>query len=171
MFNCHDDMIAFHNDDVTLPEKERIEMRERRNANRRRLKDGLNRDESPTSIACHSQGSYAMRTMVQQKDKDYVLDDGVYFTKASLQGPRGGDKSASDAKEMVRKALHTESFKKPPEVLKNCVRVFYNAGYHVDVQVYREIVRTNAQDEDEIVYELASSDWKRSDPRAVTRGF
>jgi hypothetical protein len=146
-------------------------MRERRDANRRRLKGGLIRDESPTPIACHSQGSYAMHTMVQQTDKDYDIDDGGYFTKESLQGPRGGDKSASDAKEMVRKALHTDSFKKPPDVLKNCVRVYYDAGYHVDVPVYRKFVRTNAQGEEVVVYELASSDWKRSDPRAVTSWF
>ena len=90
-----------------------------------------------------SQGSYAHRTMVQQADKDYDIDDGTYFSKDDLKGPKDGDKSARDAKEMVRKALHDEQFNKPPEVRTNCVRVYYSAGYHVDVPVYREVTTTD----------------------------
>ena len=41
MKNCHEDMIAYHDEDVTLPHKDQDEMRERRNTNRRRLKSGL----------------------------------------------------------------------------------------------------------------------------------
>ncbi len=171
MKNCHEDVIAYHDEDVTLPYKERTEMRDRRNVNRRRLKNGLKRDGEPAPIGCRSQGSYAMRTMVQQPDKDYDIDDGVYFDKEMLKGPQGGDKSAGDAKEMVRKALHDDSFKRPPETLKNCVRVYYNAGYHVDVPVYRQVTETNASGEEETWYELASTDWKRSGPLAVTDWF
>lgn len=171
MKNCHDDMVAYHDDEVTLSNKERTEMRDRRDANRRRLKKGLKRDGEPAPIGNRSQGSYATRTMVQQPDKDYDIDDGVYFDKEKLKGPKGGDKSADDSKEMARKALHDDSFKRPPEKLKNCVRVYYNAGYHVDVPVYRQITAENAWGEEETWYELASSDWKRSDPLAVTNWF
>ena len=171
MRNCHDDVLAFHNDAVTLPNKERTEMRDRRDANRRRLKSGLKRDGEPSVRECCSQGSYAMRTMVQQPDNDYDIDDGVYFDKDKLEGPRGGDKTAGEAREMVRKALHEDNFKRPPETLKNCVRVYYDAGYHVDVPVYRQVTETNFWGEEETSYELASSDWKRSDPRSVTKWF
>lgn len=41
MHNCHEDVLAFHNQAVTLPQAERDEMRQRRDANRRRLRDGL----------------------------------------------------------------------------------------------------------------------------------
>jgi hypothetical protein len=37
---------------------------------------------------------------------------------------------------MVRDAVDDDKFKKPPEVRPNCVRVFYEAGYHVDLPVY-----------------------------------
>ena len=171
MKNCHEDMIAYHDEDVTLPHKDRTEMRERRDTNRRRLKSGLTRDDEPTPIDYRSQGSYSMRTMVQQPDKDYDIDDGVYFDKEKLKGPQGGDKSASDAKEMVRKALHDDSFKRPPEKLKNCIRVYYGEGYHVDVPVYRQMTETNMWGEEETYYELASTDWKRSDPLAVKDWF
>ncbi len=171
MINCHDDMIAYHNEAVTLPEKERREMRTRRDTNRRRLRAGLRRDGEPTPTKCRSQGSYAMRTMVQQPDKDYDIDDGVYFDIEKLRGPRGGDKSPGNAKEMMRKALHSYTFTRPPEKLKNCVRVYYNEGYHVDIPVYRQVTKRDIWGQVETWYELASTEWKRSDPLAVTDWF
>ena len=171
MRNCQADILAYHDEEVTLPHKERTEMRERRDSNRRRLKQGLKRDGEPKPFDYRSQGSYAMRTMVQQPDKDYDVDDGVYFDIEKLKGSRGGDRSAADAKEMVRRALHSDSFEHPPEKLKNCVRVYYSAGYHVDVPVYRQIVEKNRWGEEEVRIELASTDWKASDPLAVTEWF
>ncbi len=171
MNNCHADVLAYHDEEVALPQKERTEMRERRDANRRRLKQGLERDEEPKPVDYRSQGSYAMRTMVQQPDKDYDVDDGVYFDIDQLKGRRGGDRSAMDAKEMVRKALHDDNFDRPPEKLKNCVRVFYKAGYHVDVPVYRRIVDQNDSGQEETRIELAGSDWRVSNPLAVTDWF
>ena len=171
MKNCHADVLAFHDEEVTLPQKERTAMRERRDSNRRRLKQGLERDGERKPVDYRSQGSYAMRTMVQQPDRDYDVDDGVYFEIDQLKGPRGGDRSAADAKEMVRKALHDDSFDRPPERLKNCVRVYYKAGYHVDVPVYRRTVDENDWGEEETRIELAGADWKVSDPLAVTDWF
>ena len=171
MYRCHEDILAFHNDEVTLPKSEQDEMRERRNTNRQRQRDGLQRDGEPAPSDFRSQGSYAHRTMVQQPDRDYDIDDGTYFRKDDLKGPRGGDKTAPDAKEMVRKALHDDRFSKPPKVHTNCVRVYYSAGYHVDVPVYREVTTTNIFGDEETHYEIASSDWKKSDPQEVTRWF
>lgn len=171
MYNCHDDILAYHDEKVTLPKTEQDEVRDCRDTNRQRLKDGLERDGEPAPIGCQSQGSYAHRTMIQHPEKDYDLDDGVYFWKDDLKGPNGGDKSTRDAKEMVRKALHDKRFSKPPEVRTNCVRVYYDAGYHVDVPVYRKVKTKNVWGEEEIHYEIASSDWKKADPVEVTRWF
>ena len=171
MYNCHEDMLSFHDEEVTLPETERAEMRERRNTNRERLKAGLKRDSEPSPKEHRSQGSYAMRTMVQIFGKDYDIDDGVYFDKELLKGPRDADKSAYDAKVMVRKALDDEHFKKRPKIKTNCVRVYYDAGYRVDVPVYRRITDADDQGRESIRYELASADWKPSDPSAVTAWF
>lgn len=170
MYNCHDDVLAFHNQKVTLPDEERNEMRQRRDANRRRLRDGLARDKEPSPSESQTQGSYAHRTMVQDKSKDYDIDDGAYFWKDALVGPKGGDKTAHDVKEMVRKALHDDRFSTPPEVRTNCVRVFYNAGYHVDVPVYRQ-VNVSVWGEKQVRCEIASSGWKTANPVAVTRWF
>jgi hypothetical protein len=127
MFDCSDDVLAFHNDDVTLPLKEREEMRARRKAVRERLKAGLEKASNPLPLESKSQGSYAMKTMTQDPDKDYDIDDGVYFEKAALVGTRGADMSSLEARQMVRDAVDDGSFKIKPEVRPNCVRVLYDA--------------------------------------------
>ena len=104
-----------------------------------------------------------MHTMVQDENNDYDIDDGVIFLKEDLVGSQGTDKTALDARKMVRSALDDGSFATPPEVLKNCVRVIYQKGYHVDVPVYRQL--------DDETLELASSDWKGSSPSEVTEWY
>lgn len=171
MFNCHDDVLAHHDEKVTLPQSERTTMRDRRNANRDRLKKGLKDKGKPTPLEFKSQGSYAMKTMVQHPKKDYDIDDGVYFAKEDLIGERGAEMSALQARQMVRDALDDGSFKTPPEVRNNCVRVYYEAGYHVDVPVYRRVTTKDVFGAVSYHYELASTDWKRSDARDVTDWF
>jgi hypothetical protein len=171
MEDCHKDFNAFYRDEVALGEAQRTEMRQRRDTNRSSLRSGLERDEEPESIGSASQGSYAMRTMIQDSENCYDIDDGVYFSKASLVGPKGGNKTPTEAKEMVRKALHSSAFNTPVAVHKNCVRVQYNQGYHVDVPVYRKIDVDEYGNSITPYYELASTVWKRSDPLAVTEWF
>jgi len=171
MHNCADDVFAHHDEKVTLPQSQRTSMKERRNANRDRLKKGLSEQGKPAPREFKSQGSYAMKTMVQHPDKDYDIDDGVYFDKEVLVGERGAEMSALQARQMVCDAIDDGSFKTPPEVRKNCVRVQYEAGYHVDVPVYRRVTTTDAFGNETYHHELASSDWKRSDARNVTEWF
>jgi hypothetical protein len=171
MYNCHEDILAYHNDKVTLPQSERDEMRDRRDSNRTRLKNGLAKGEKPAPLEFKSQGSYRMRTMVQHPKRDYDIDDGIYFTKESLVGARGAEMTALDARKMVRDAIDDGTFNTPPEVRKNCVRVVYQAGYHVDIPVYRQVKTKNWLLQDQIHYELASGDWKRSDACDVTAWF
>ncbi len=168
MFNCSKDVRAYHNQDVTLPKVDQDRMRSRRNANRDRLRKGLKRAHKPSPIEFVSQGSYAMKTMVCDPDNDYDIDDGVYFRKEDLVGARGAEMTSLQARQMVRDAVDDGRFKQAPEVRSNCVRVHYEAGYHVDLPVYRRVV-TSTVFGDEVHYELAaSSGWKRSDARDVT---
>lgn len=141
MSNCSDDVLALHNDEVTLPQTERTAMRDRRNANRDRLKDRLRSDGKPMPYAFVKQGSYAMLTMVQDPDNDYDIDDGVYFTQASLKRKDGTETTPTDVKQMVCTALQDDRFEKKPQVRRSCVRIFYQGGYHVDMPVYR--IRTS----------------------------
>ncbi|MDR3489595.1 MAG: hypothetical protein P4M05_32485 [Bradyrhizobium sp.] len=171
MYNCANDILAYHDDEVTLPQAERTNMRGRRDANRERLKKGLKDKGKPTPREFASQGSYAMKTMTRHPAKDYDIDDGVYFDKAVLIGERGAEMTALQARQMVRGALDDGSFKTPPEVRKNCVRVYYLAGYCVDVPVYRRVTTKDIFGNESYHHELASSDWKRSDARDVSEWF
>lgn len=165
MHDCSKDVAAYHKDEVTLPIEEQKKMKDRRNNNRVRLKSRLEANGLPTPSKIIKQGSYAMKTMVQEENSDYDIDDGIYFTQASLKGPSGGDKSALDARKMVQGVLDDGRFKKPPEVRTNCVRVFYEDGSHVDMPVYR--IRDDDGD-----YELASaSEWKHSRAADVEKWF
>lgn len=168
MHNCADDVIAYHDDEVTLPTPERTEMRNRRNTNRNRLKNGLKKAEKPAPKQFKSQGSYAMRTMTQDSDKHYDIDDGAYFDADQLVGDRGAEMSALAARQMVRDAVDDGSFKTAPEVRPNCVRVLYDAGYHVDLPVYRKVETEDGNGKKVEHYELAGPDWRRSDARDVT---
>ncbi|MFC1459535.1 cyclic GMP-AMP synthase DncV-like nucleotidyltransferase [Microvirga arabica] len=172
MFDCSDDVRAYHDNEVRLSQKEQDNMRDRRNANRKRLRDGLAKKEKPSPLEFVKQGSYAMKTMVCDPSNDYDIDDGVYFKKEDLVGDRGAEMSSLQARQMVRDALDDGSFKTPPEVRNNCVRVYYEAGYHVDVPVYRRVATKDVWGNVTYHYELgASSGWKRSDARNVTEWF
>ncbi len=169
MHDCTADVLAFHDEQVTLPNDERGEMRKRRDANRTRLRTGLKGAGRPKFSEFKSQGSYAMKTMTQHPTKDYDIDDGVYFEKEVLVGERGAEMSALDVRQMVRDSLDDKKFKTPPVVRTNCVRVLYDEGYHVDLPIYRVVRSKNSVIPD--YCELASSDWKRSDARDVTAWF
>ena len=168
MFDCSKDVRAYHDQDVTLPKTEQDAMRDRRNSNRTRLRDGLAKAGKPKPIEFVKQGSYAMKTMCRDADNDYDIDDGVYFHKDDLVGDRGAEMTSLQARQMVRDAVDDGRFKRAPEVRSNCVRVFYEKGYHVDLPVYRRVVTETVFGE-EVHYELAaSSGWKRSDARDVS---
>jgi Cyclic GMP-AMP synthase DncV-like, nucleotidyltransferase domain len=170
MADCSADVLSFHDHEVTLPQAERTGMRDRRDANRKRIKNGLEDQSKPDPIEFCTQGSYAMKTMVQHPENDYDIDDGIYFEATALVGPRGAEMSSLSAREMVRDAVDDGSFKAKPVVLPNCVRVQYDAGYRVDIPVYRRVLKKGIF-ADETFFELASSDWKRSDARDVTAWF
>lgn len=171
MIDCATDVRAYHDQDVTLPKTEQDKMRDRRNANRMRLRHGLAKAGRPAPLEFVKQGSYAMKTMVRDPHNDYDIDDGVYFRALDLVGPRGAEITSLQARQLVRDAVDHGRFKRPPEVRANCVRVLYEAGYHVDLPVYRR-VETSAVFGEDVHYELAASGgWKRSDARAVSAWY
>nr|WP_133366495.1 hypothetical protein [Qipengyuania sediminis] len=172
MHDCSKDVRAHHDQAVTLPDLARRQMKDRRNANRDRLCKGLAKSDDPDPDEFFSQGSYAMKTMIQDVDNDYDIDDGVYFLADDLVGARGAALTALEARHMVRDALNDGRFKQAPEVRPNCVRVYYDAGYHVDIPVYRVTVTETVFGDEERLYELAcASGWKRSDARDVTAWY
>lgn len=167
MANVNKQLLGFFRSEVALTEKTKSEMRDRRRRCEDRLERGLERNKKPKVDRYVKQGSYAMHTMVQSNSITSDIDNGVVFHEDKLVGDRGGKYSAYDAKCMVRDALnYDDDFERAPEVLKNCVRIYYKDGFTIDMPVYREI-----GEGDSAKYELAAAEWKHSDPEAVTEWF
>lgn len=171
--DCHGEMTGFHRDNVTLSNKQQGEMRSRRDAGRTRLENGLNEAKKPQPKEVRSQGSYQMRTMVQDDDNDYDIDDGAYFASDDLKDGAGVALTPLAARQRVCDALVWDGrLKQEATVKRNCVRQVYSAGYHIDIPVYRIVTTKDENDEPVEHFELASGDdWIRSDARAVTRWF
>jgi hypothetical protein len=146
---------------------ERTPMRNRRDSNRKRLITRLEERGQPLPVENIVQGSYAMYTMVQDDSSDWDIDDGVVFDRNELKGPKGGDFTPQDAKKMVAEALVDKRLNNDPDVRKNCVRINYVEGYHLDIPVYRRFKDENDTD----IYELAGTDWRESNPRIISKWF
>jgi hypothetical protein len=167
MFDKSRDILAYHDGEVTLSQSDRTAMRDRRDSNRDRLKARLKADEKPLPKEFIKQGSYAMKTMTQDPDNDYDIDDGVYFTREALKDAQGADMTPKAARKMVCDALQYWRFSRNPEVKTSCVRIFYDAGYHVDMPVYRIVTSGDRE-----VYELAAGDeWVESRAADVEEWF
>jgi len=166
IFDCSKEMMDFLNEKVRLSDKDQNKLRSYRETNLTRLTNGLAKNDESAYKKSINQGSYAMNTINQHPDNDYDLDVGIIFNKTDLVGKQGADKSALEARKMVCEAMQDDRFKNPPKVLKNCVRVYYNEGHHIDMPVYR-IYEKDAK----IIQELASTDWKDSDPESITSWY
>ncbi|MCG7928779.1 MAG: hypothetical protein N0E44_01870 [Candidatus Thiodiazotropha lotti] len=170
--DCHKEMAKHHANEVTLSKPDQDEMRSRRDNGRTRLKNGLTKASHPLPKEFSSQGSYAMRTMVQDDQCDYDIDDGVYFEKDDLTDSNDTHLSAYAARLRIRNALKDERLAYDAVVKTNCVRQNYPDGYHIDIPVYRTLRTKDAWGNEIVEYELASGDeWVKSDARAVTRWY
>ena len=61
MFDCSKDVRAYHDQQVTLPRTEQTAMRDRRDANRKRLRKGLEKNEDPEPSEFVKQGSIPIK--------------------------------------------------------------------------------------------------------------
>lgn len=166
MKDCSQDIRDYEMDSVALSSQQRRELLERRSANRERVEKGLSKNGEPRPMRFVPQGSFSMETTIQEPSREYDIDDGVVFLKEDLVGPNGGDKGALEARSMVRDAVDDGSFLSPPETRTNCVRIFYADGPHVDMPVYR-----TPDTGSESSIELASAEWRVSDPEGVNSWF
>ncbi|MFD0912709.1 cyclic GMP-AMP synthase DncV-like nucleotidyltransferase [Methylophilus luteus] len=171
-FNCNREIRKYHSNEVVLSKAQQDEMRDRRDNGRIRLENGLIAADHALPYLVSSQGSYAMRTMVQDDENDYDIDDGVYFAYEDLLDEDGNELEPKAARRLVKKALHDARLAFDAQVKNNCVRQYYPAGYHIDLPVYRTTWSEDYFGNETITHELASGDeWVVSDARAVTKWF
>ena len=164
MIDCSKNIRNYHDAKVKLTNGQMDDLWKKRSINRQRVMRGLDRNGHPAPEDFVTQGSFAMRTIIQEKSgRTYDLDEGVIFESDVLKGSGGADKAALAARKMVRDAVDDGSFDTPPEVKPNCVRIVYSDGIQVDMPVYRR--------ERKGAMELASVDWKESNPQGVNEWF
>jgi len=169
MKDCSDDITQFHDDRVNIGSEIQKQMRGNRNANRDRMRRGLEKNQEPTPDEHLIQGSYKMKTMVQHKDNDYDIDDGAGFNAAKLIKKDGAARTADEAKRMVKAALiEGGGLREDPIIKTNCVRVNYAAGHHIDIPVYRRTLDGNGN---VTKLEIASDEWRDSNPREISDWF
>ncbi len=171
--NCNSEIIGFHKTKVTLSKTDQDNMRTRRKAGRTRLESGLNIKKHPQPKEVASQGSYAMRTMIQDDDCDYDIDDGAYFKTDDLLDKKEVALTPKAARKRICEALKWDGrLTYDAQVKRNCVRQNYPEGYHIDVPVYRIVATKDSEGKSVEYFELASDEsWVKSDARAVTTWY
>jgi hypothetical protein len=139
MYDVSKEFRKFYKNHVVLQSDKQQKLREKKDVNIKRLKDGLAlyNQENDTSYAIAEtrvQGSMAMATVVQNDENDCDIDVAIVFDQSNI-----GNLSPLQARRLVRDALEKKcgQLKEPPECKTNCVRIQYADNYHVDFAVYR----------------------------------
>lgn len=156
---------------LKLPDEDKISLANKKDLNIDRLKEGLaeynlahNTNYSITNFVV--QGSMAMDTAIQDDENDFDIDIGVVFDYRTVK-----DLGHREIKNIIRECFLNkwpEQFSSDPEVKKNCVRISYQEGYHLDYAVYRfsDDYRCYCD------YEHAGSvSWNKRNPNAILKWF
>lgn len=170
MYDLSLEFKKFYYNEVVLPREETDNLREKKNLNIQRLKDGLDEynTENNTNYKIAEtleQGSVAMSTVTQNQKNDYDIDVAIVFDDTNLNGL--GHRAV---KNVVVDALKRKctNFKTPPEALSNCVRIVYSDNYHIDFAIYKRI----KNDDGSYKYEHAGAEkWNSRNPRAINNWF
>ena len=160
MINCEKEIKEYWDEEVKLLQKDVNTLRGHRDSNMKKLKKRLKEDNFPLYKESINQGSYSMKTIIQHPKNDYDIDVGVVFTEEDLKSK--GKNDPLKIRQYIAELMQDDRFNKQPDCKKNCVRIHYNDGYHIDIPIYRE---------SETIQELASSKWEKSDPKSINRWF
>jgi hypothetical protein len=166
IYRYNDQICAYHNERVTIGEDIREKLRSNRDANEKRIIRNIRKGITVNKSSFVKQGSYAMRTMVQAVGNDYDIDDGLLLNKDELVTKEGREMTPLEVRDMVFDAVNDDTpYKKPPERLKNCIRVHYSEGHHVDIPCLRVF-----QDGSGAI-QLAGAEWRPSNPKEIMEWF
>lgn len=153
----------FRDSHVDLTQDQLADIRQKREANLKRLKSGLKVENGPEVAETINQGGYAMGTMTQQPEADeetrWDIDMGVVFLEEDKVGARRTRQRVCDAL-----AHKSGNLSKPPELKNKCVRISYSDGYQVDFPVFYKSKGGK-------YYVSISDEWVESDPVAINKWF
>jgi len=169
MYNYNNQLTEYEDKKVRLPQWKKEDLFSSREANRNRLKKNL-----PDKIRINDkhfieQGSMAAQLIVQEKDSDYDIDDGVWFYAEDLVNDDGTKMTALQTQKMVLTAIKkNHPFKTEPEIRSNAIRVYYEEGYHVDIPCYRKFDEGKENERQELAGE---NGWVTSNPTEINVWF
>lgn len=168
MYNIDSKFKKFYHKNVILQNKEQKNLRDKKDINIERLKNGLieynaNYKTSYELKRDVVQGSMAMYTVTQNDSKDYDIDVAIVFDSDDL--PEG----TTATKNIVVNALKykCKQFNVEPEFKTNCVRIQYAEGYHIDFAIYRKSQNIGGEE----IYEHCGSEWRERNPWSITQWF
>lgn len=155
---------TFYTNNVILPFEKITELKEKKNLNITRLKEGLdeynlehNTDYKIDEIVI--QGSVAMGTAVSADEKNYDIDIGIIMNKTTLPD------STLSAKKIISDSLKKKCYnmKNEPDPTGNSITIEYEEGYHLDFALYGK--------KDKDYYHCGATDWDKRNPKAISRWF
>lgn len=162
----------FYDECVKLKEDDYENLVDKKDLNVTRLEDGLEKyckenDVNYLIVDFEIQGSVAMKTAIQDEDKDFDIDVGIIFDSETL-----GDIGHRKIKDVVVECFKNkwpDSFNSEPEAKKNCVRISYKEGYHLDFAIYKKVDLYNGLFVD--YYHAGSTQWNNRNPFAINEWF
>lgn len=165
MFDASKLITDFHSAHVRLTNKQRGDMRSRRDANVDRIKSGLAENDKPAIADVINQGGYAMKTMTQPaeaSDTTYDIDLGIVFEANDAASPKTTRGWVLDA--LAKKAT---AVKGEPEDKGKCIRIEYADSYQCDFPVFKR----EWNGDNYIHYIALRDEWTVSSPAQINDWF
>ncbi|MEB3281407.1 MAG: hypothetical protein VKK42_21045 [Lyngbya sp.] len=158
MANCHKYFVEFNNL-IALNLKQKNRLRTSRDAVRKKIRLYFRNKQNGLTPKFHGQGSLMMNTIIEPLDREFDIDDGIYF-KVEAEPVQ----SVSTFHRWIWEAVDGHTNQKPIDK-QTCVRLVYAGQYHLDLPIYYMI-------EGQTPY-LAhkGKGWIKSDPREFIKWF
>ena len=161
MANCHDLFQKYH-DMIKLDSSKKELLKNGKNALRKKIKEYFSNTLEVESPKFWSQGSYALRTIVNPIVGEYDIDDGVYLQNL------GTIKDKWPTPQIIHKWIYNAvkgHTKEDPIDKRTCVRVIYSGQYHVDLPIY------GIYNNEHYLAEKGERGWHVSDPQILHNWF
>lgn len=158
MANCHPFFLTF-NKTIALSSNRKQYLRKSRDAVRTKIRNYFQEKQNEFSPKFHGQGSFMMNTIIEPLDREFDIDDGIYF-----QVEKEPSQSIGTFHRWISEAVDGHTNQKPIDK-QTCVRLVYAQKYHLDLPIYYLI-------EGQTPY-LAHKrkGWIKSDPREFIQWF
>ena len=153
MANCHE-LFSTFNDELKILSSKKDKMITSKDNLRKVIRDHFSNNHPNYTPTFYIQGSYKLGTSIRNKEDHCDLDDGVYF-KSNPDNVTG-----TTLQNWLYDAVAGVTAATPIHKSK-CIRVDYQAGYHIDLPV---MVFDNSTD-DHPMLAVKNDDFKTDDPK------